>query len=226
MNQLNYHTNPRCIAKGKVNGKFNMFKLSDNRIWLVTLDSVWDSNQGSYIYEDGVFWPGFEPPTTGAAFSGFSVVQLDTKENKDKFFISGGLIGTGRSTKAFEFDGQVTILHFKTQRPMTCFILFKNQNEFTEVPNMPVHLSEHSSAIVRGKRNGTEIILVMGKSGSIANTDSYFYNLAKGEWRKGAGVPTAFKNEKITYDHVCSITLLLTIFFVQYHCYWYKTQKS
>ena len=85
-----------------------MFKLSDNRIWLVTLGGIWDDTEGSYIYEDGVLWPGFKPPTdNGAAFTGFSIVQLDTKDNRDKFFIAGGIIGTGRSIKAFIFDSQV-----------------------------------------------------------------------------------------------------------------------
>ena len=76
---------------------------------------------------------------------------------------------------------------------------------------MPVHLSEHSSAIVRGKRNGLEVILTMGKSGSTVNTDSYFYSLAKGEWRKGAGVPATYKKDKIAFINVCVNTFFYVL---------------
>ena len=85
-------------------GTFYMFRLSDKRIWLLSHDEAWEDGKGSYIYEEGIFWPGFKPPQGVTKFSGFSIVQLD---DNDKFFISGGVIDGAPSTKAYIFDSLV-----------------------------------------------------------------------------------------------------------------------
>ena len=70
------------------------------------------------------------------------------------------------------------------------------------MPDLPLHLSGHSSAIINGKFQGTEVILTLGMAGSEANTHSYFFNVAKGRWRRTMGIPTTYKGEVVTFKNV------------------------
>ena len=91
-------------------GSFQMFGLSNNRIWILARDQPWTQTSGSYLYEEGMIWPGFKPPMSNVTkFTGFSVVQLPSSDNKDKFFISGGHMDGAASTKAYTLDAMVSL---------------------------------------------------------------------------------------------------------------------
>ena len=74
--------------------------------------------------------------------------------------------------------------------------------KYKEALEMPVHLSKHSSSIISGKFHGSEVILTLGKTSSGENSNTFFYNIAKGIWRQGPGVPKSYKMEPINYKYV------------------------
>ena len=86
-----------------------MFGLSDKRIWILARDQPWTQTSGSYLYEEGMIWPGFKPPVNNATkFVDFGIVQLpSTENNKDRFFISGGIIDGAPSTRSFVLNTMV-----------------------------------------------------------------------------------------------------------------------
>ena len=86
-----------------------MFGLSDKRIWILARDQPWTQTSGSYLYEEGMIWPGFKPPVNNATkFADFGIVQLpSTENNKDRFFISGGIIDGAPSTRSFVLNTMV-----------------------------------------------------------------------------------------------------------------------
>ena len=67
---------------------------------------------------------------------------------------------------------------------------------------MPVHLSGHSSSIINGKFHGTEVILALGKTSNGDNGNTFFFNVAKGIWRQGPGIPSVYQNKAVTYKNV------------------------
>ena len=91
----------------QLKGRFNMFRLSDGRIWMLTMGGDWSGSSGSHIIQDGMVWTGFGHPFGSKPFNKFSIVQLDTEEDKDKFIVSGGFVDSAPSLKTYSFDAKV-----------------------------------------------------------------------------------------------------------------------
>lgn len=54
-----------------------------------------------------MMWKGFGTPFGNSSWTRYSIVQLETEEDKNKFFVTGGLVDGGFSRKAFIFDAMV-----------------------------------------------------------------------------------------------------------------------
>lgn len=67
---------------------------------------------------------------------------------------------------------------------------------------MPVHLSQHSGAVVTGKHHGREVLLSLGMSGSVSNYGTLMFDVATTSWRNGAKFPSKIKGVQVTYKQV------------------------
>ena len=90
-----------------MSGAFHMFRLSQKKIWFVAKNRPWNDETGSYIYEGGMVWKGPNSPFKKSNWTDYSIVQVDVGKKKDVFLISGGIVDTAQSVKAFIFDSQV-----------------------------------------------------------------------------------------------------------------------
>ena len=97
------------IGGKQMSGRFHMFKLSDGRIWLLTMENPWTNKVGSYIIQDGMTWTGFTHPSGSKPWTKFSIVQLDKDEDKNKFVISGGFVDSATSLSCYLFDAEVSL---------------------------------------------------------------------------------------------------------------------